>query len=81
MQIFAGLFDQKLYFFLRFGYFAMQKRLFSILGDTLRSNVRNRAAYLLDGIQPNERCFEPELNSGLMDEGDKRSKKSHKEER
>ena len=34
----------------------MQKRLFSILGDTLRSNVRNRTAYLLDDIQPNERC-------------------------
>ena len=41
---------------MRFGYFAMQKRLFSILGDTLRSNVRNRTAYLLDGIQRNERC-------------------------
>ena len=23
----------------------------------------------LDGIQHNERCFEPELNSGLMNEG------------
>lgn len=23
---------------------------------------------LLDGIQPNERCFEPELDSGLMNE-------------
>ena len=23
---------------------------------------------LLDGIQPNERCFDPELNSGLMNE-------------
>lgn len=53
---------------MRFGCFAMQKRLFSILGDTLRSNVRNRAAYLLDIIQHNERCFDPELNSGLMDE-------------
>lgn len=24
---------------------------------------------LLDGIQPNERCFDPELDSGLMNEG------------
>lgn len=27
---------------------------------------------LLDGIQPNERCFEPELDSGLMDEEEKK---------
>ena len=27
---------------------------------------------LLDGIQPNERCFEPELNSGLMNEEEKK---------
>ena len=27
------------------------------------------------------KCGVPESNSGLMDEGDKRSKKSHKEER
>lgn len=26
----------------------------------------------LDGIQHNERCFEPELNSGLMNEEEKR---------
>ena len=27
---------------------------------------------LLDGIQPNERRFEPELDSGLMDEEEKK---------
>ena len=27
------------------------------------------------------KCGVPELNSGLMDEGDKHSKKSHKEDR